>query len=52
MKHINASDLAMVTVPPAVGVSLSQVNLILGCVSLIIGIAFQLWKWRRDAKQK
>lgn len=29
------------------GLSLSEINTILGFVSLVIGISYQIWKWRR-----
>jgi hypothetical protein len=30
--------------------TLAQINAFLGTISLVIGISYQLWKWRRDAK--
>lgn len=33
------------------GLSLAQINAALGCASLIVGISYQLWKWRREAKR-
>jgi len=50
MSRLHASDLAVIAGPPAVGVALSHINLILGAISLCLGIAFQIWKWRREAK--
>ena len=29
--------------------TLAQINLILGTVSLVLGIGYQVWKWRREA---
>lgn len=29
--------------------TLAQINTALGTVSLIIGISYQVWKWRKDA---
>lgn len=42
--------LALAAVPPAAGITLAQVNAVLGCVSLVVGIAFTLWNWRRLAR--
>lgn len=32
------------------GITISQLNTYLGAVSLILGISYQLWKWRKEAK--
>jgi hypothetical protein len=34
------------------GLTLAQINAILGFVSLLIGISYQIWKWRKEAKFK
>jgi hypothetical protein len=34
------------------GLTIAQVNAALGCASLIIGISYQLWRWRREANRK
>jgi len=39
-------------VPPVATITLAQVNAALGFVSLVIGIAFTLWNWRRIARSK
>ena len=31
------------------GLTLAQVNAALGCASLLLGISYQLWKWRKEA---
>lgn len=33
------------------GLSLAQINVFLGTVSLVVGISYQLWKWNRERKQ-
>lgn len=33
------------------GLTLAQINTMLGFVSLVIGISYQLWKWKREAKK-
>lgn len=47
-----AKPVIAATAPAAVGITLAQVNAILGAVSLAVGIAYHLWKWRREAKQR
>ena len=44
--------LALAAVPPVAGLTLAQVNAFLGCVSLVLGIAFTVWNWRRLAREK
>lgn len=44
--------LAVAAVPPAAGITLAQVNTALGFVSLVLGIAFTVWNWRRLAREK
>lgn len=34
------------------GMTLAQVNAALGCVSLLVGISYQIWRWRREAAKK
>jgi hypothetical protein len=31
------------------GLTIAQINAILGMVSLLIGISYQLWKWKKEA---
>ncbi len=38
--------------PPIGAITIAEVNAALGCASLIIGMAFTLWNWRRIARQK
>lgn len=33
------------------GMTLAQFNALLGTISLILGISFQLWKWRKEARE-
>jgi hypothetical protein len=32
------------------GLTIAQVNQLLGFVSLVVGITYQLWKWRKEAR--
>jgi hypothetical protein len=34
------------------GLTLAQINALLGFVSLVIGISYQLWKWRKEAAKE
>ncbi len=35
----------------ATGLTLAQINALLGFISLLIGISYQLWKWKREASK-
>jgi hypothetical protein len=34
------------------GLTLAQINAALGLVSLLIGITYQLWRWKKEAAEK
>ena len=34
------------------GLTIAQINALLGMVSLCIGISYQLWKWRRESNRE
>ena len=34
------------------GLTLAQINALLGFASLVIGISYQLWKWRKEAAKE
>lgn len=34
------------------GLTIAQINAVLGSASLVLGISYQLWRWRREANQK
>jgi len=33
------------------GLTLAQINAMLGFISLLIGITYQIWKWKREASK-
>lgn len=33
------------------GLTLAEINALLGCLSLVIGISYQIWKWNRESKK-
>ena len=34
------------------GLTIAQFNALLGTVSLVVGLSYQVWKWRREASDK
>jgi hypothetical protein len=48
MNMIQAKDLATAATPVVAWTSLSQINEIAGLVATLLGIAYLLWRWRRQ----
>jgi len=45
------SDVIAATAPLVGTVTLGQINEIVGIVGGLLGMAYLIWRWRRDAKQ-
>ena len=52
MNADNTRAILTAAMPAAAMVSLSQVNEVAALVGTLLGIAFLLWRWRREAKRK
>lgn len=46
------SDIAVAALPFVGTVTLGAINDLIGIATGLTGIAYLLWKWRREAKQK
>lgn len=49
---VKPSDAIVAGVPMVASMTLSQINSLVGIIGGILGIAYLLWKWYRDAKAK
>lgn len=48
MNFPNAKDLVTATVPTVAMLSIAQINEIAGLIATLLGIAYLLWRWRRQ----
>ena len=52
MNSDNIRAILTASTPAAAMVSLSQINEVAALVGTLLGIAFLLWRWRREAQKK
>jgi hypothetical protein len=52
MNSDHTKDILTAATPAAAMVSLSQVNEVAALVGTLLGIAFLLWRWRREAQKE
>jgi hypothetical protein len=45
-------DILTASIPTAATLTLSQIHLVVGIIGGILGIAYLVWKWRREANRK
>jgi hypothetical protein len=45
-------DILTAAVPTAASLTLSQINSLVGIIGGLVGIAYLIWKWRREAIRK
>ena len=45
-------DILTASIPTAATLTLSQIHLFVGIVGGLVGIAYLIWKWRREALRK
>jgi hypothetical protein len=47
---LHPKDILVAGTPAVASITLSQVNQVAALVGTLLGIAYLLWKWRREAK--
>lgn len=52
MNPAQAKDLATAATPVVAFTSLSQINDVAALIGTLLGIAFLVWRWNREAKAK
>lgn len=52
MKMARPTDILAATAPVAANVTISHVNELASLIATALGIAYLLWRWRRDATKK
>jgi hypothetical protein len=52
MMQTQAKDIATAATPVVAWTSLSQVNDVAALIGTLLGIAFLLWRWKREASKE
>lgn len=47
--NLKPSDVIAAAMPATAGLTLSHVNTVLTTVSILLGIGYLIWKWRKEA---
>ena len=51
MNHLKPADVIAATLPTVSATVVAQANELAGLAGTLLGIAYLLWRWRREAKQ-
>lgn len=52
MNHLKPADIVAAAVPTVSATVVAQANQIVGMIGSLLGIAYLLWRWRREARAK
>ena len=52
MNHLKPADIIAAAVPTVSATVVAQANQIVGMIGSLLGIAYLLWRWRREARAK
>lgn len=48
---VTPTEIGIASMPPVASITLGHINSLVGIVGGLLGIAYLLWKWRRDASK-
>lgn len=48
MNNVNSKDLLIASIPTVTSTALGSINQVVGILGGLLGIAYLLWKWRRE----
>ena len=51
MMNVHAKDLVIASIPTVSATALGQINQVLGIIGTLLGIAYLVWKWSREASR-
>jgi len=49
--HLTAKDLFIASIPTVTSAALGAVNQVIGIIGGVLGIAYLIWKWRKECKE-
>ena len=52
MTHLKPADIIAAAVPTVSATVVAQANQIVGMIGSLLGTAYLLWRWRREARAK
>jgi ABC-type enterobactin transport system permease subunit len=52
MNHLKPGDILAAAAPTVSATLVAQANQIVGMIGSLLGIAYLLWRWRREARDK
>lgn len=50
MNHLKPSDIIAAAAPTLSATLVAQANQVVGMIGSLLGIAYLLWRWRREAR--
>ena len=49
--NLSAKDLLVASVPTVTSTALGAVNQVVGIIGGLLGVAYLIWKWRKESRQ-
>jgi hypothetical protein len=48
---VTPTDIGIASMPPIASITLGHINSLVGIVGGLLGIAYLLWRWKRDVRR-